>query len=687
MSRYIRYKYQKQQINFMNCCDIDDWVDTNNKRITGFDSICGNKDYDFYGNNKTYIKVQLNDQWRDIETPPQWYGGWANPVKIYFESFSNIGVPNSISRMRVYVYGYDMKISFGSDGETDKDFLIIGDRNQDLSIYDSKTILEIDNVTKYSSTKTTQNKHLKTTGQSGTKGTGSTNEEYFIDFVYVKNGDTNVGEDRAYVTLYLPDNFTGSLKKCDCNEVWENEPEVMTRTKKLNPNYEYECIDGNRHYRLQVQESYDKGASWVDTQRFELGDVYEENSEWCNATEIKFKWEYYNEIIKGFEKIINWIKKFSLDGGETWDYLTYIDDNGEVIYEYKQTAMNIDGCGRHSDIEYQIKAAKTTIGACDTSAQPSVMARYRTGKLCCIERNIIWGEWGEWYNLKKGTDYTITMDEIEKNETYLKKVYNYSVQGLGVYGSLSASSTITQMEGPCTPPEEPDIPTPDVPTPDPDVPTPDPEPGMDEYFLWCRYNTAYTESTLNVSDDFELNISTNNKTYVFTDYPEIKTKFYVPQKEFYSGNTNVQFDSTITHLYKFETTKKMTSLKNMFRDAGWLEEINCKDWDVSNVTDLTGAFGVTSPRNTCRLKKLDLSGWDTSNVERTTNMIKAYGLEELNLCNWDVSKMTSPTYNRYPIMVYDNCKIYINKDYAFWYEKLKESGWSDETVRKMLIML
>lgn len=657
MSRYIRYKYQKQQINFMNCCDIDDWVDTNNKRITGFDSI--------YGDAPEKKNLELNDEWEEVYR-------FQDETYTCYEPILKEEVVNTIYRIR-WCYNdsptiekFRFNIPLNSE-----DYYVIGVSDQDLSTYtiENRDSFEVDRVISGNSIDL-QLKH-----------TFSPEDEHFVDILYCK---VNNNTEKGY--LGIQTSYDDSYD-CDCIEVWENEPEVMTRTKKLNPNYEYECIDGNRHYRLQVQESYDKGASWVDTQRFELGDVYEENSEWCNATEIKFKWEYYNEIIKGFEKIINWIKKFSLDGGETWDYLTYIDDNGEVIYEYKQTAMNIDGCGRHSDIEYQIKAAKTTIGACDTSAQPSVMARYRTGKLCCIERNIIWGEWGEWYNLKKGTDYTITMDEIEKNETYLKKVYNYSVQGLGVYGSLSASSTITQMEGPCTPPEEPDIPTPDIPTPDPDVPTPDPEPGMDEYFLWCRYNTAYTESTLNVSDDFELNISTNNKTYVFTDYPEIKTKFYVPQKDFYSGNTNVQFDSTITHLYKFETTKKMTSLKNMFRDAGWLEEINCKDWDVSNVTDLTGAFGVTSPRNTCRLKKLDLSGWDTSNVERTTNMIKAYGLEELNLCNWDVSKMTSPTYNRYPIMVYDNCKIYINKDYAFWYEKLKESGWSDETVRKMLIML
>lgn len=40
MSRYIRYKYQKQQINFLNCDDLNKWIDTCQTRIIGFDSVC-----------------------------------------------------------------------------------------------------------------------------------------------------------------------------------------------------------------------------------------------------------------------------------------------------------------------------------------------------------------------------------------------------------------------------------------------------------------------------------------------------------------------------------------------------------------------------------------------------------------------------------------------------------------------
>lgn len=40
MSRYIRYKYQKQQINFLNCDDLNKWIDTCQTRLLGFDSVC-----------------------------------------------------------------------------------------------------------------------------------------------------------------------------------------------------------------------------------------------------------------------------------------------------------------------------------------------------------------------------------------------------------------------------------------------------------------------------------------------------------------------------------------------------------------------------------------------------------------------------------------------------------------------
>lgn len=38
--RYIRYKIEKQQINFLNCNDIDEWIDTCHTRETEFIDVC-----------------------------------------------------------------------------------------------------------------------------------------------------------------------------------------------------------------------------------------------------------------------------------------------------------------------------------------------------------------------------------------------------------------------------------------------------------------------------------------------------------------------------------------------------------------------------------------------------------------------------------------------------------------------
>lgn len=659
----------------MNCCDIDDWVDTNNKRITGFDSICGLSSI-VNSDNKYYLKIETNDQWRHIETRPDWFVGWANKNRIDYESFSNIGVPNSIARIRMYYKGYASFFTIGSDAESDKDYLIIGDIDEDLSIYDYESILSL-NKSNLDTTKNQQRESL------AWKNTINDGKMHFFDFVFIKNSDTNVGEDRAYLSFYLPDDFNGGSNfkthSCDCDEVWETEPEVMTRTKKLNPNYEYECIDGNRHYRLQVQESYDKGASWVDTQRFELGDVYEENSEWCNATEIKFKWEYYNEIIKGFEKIINWIKKFSLDGGETWDYLTYIDDNGEVIYEYKQTAMNIDGCGRHSDIEYQISATDTYIGACSTSAVPIVKARYKTGKLCCIEQNIIWGDWGDWYRLDIDTDFTVDMPTIEKNETNREKIYEYTVQGIGVYGSLSATGRIIQEAGPCTP-------IPDVPD-DPDEPTPEPEPENDFdgdiIYTFIEKNIAIDGRNKPTSIQIDGNwyyISTCKKYDGYAD--EYIAKEYL--KNCISPQWTTirwpRFSKHLVRLIKLPVQKELQKdncylyeLISTFYECEIAEDLYLKDWDTSRVWNACSCF-----YNCKKLPKLDLSGWNTTSLSRAKEIF--YGcssLTEIDVSSWDISNLMTSAPTWYSKM-FTGCSklktLYVKDNVAWWTERLKDCG-------------
>lgn len=59
--RYIRYKCQKQQINYLNCNKIDQWIDTCQTRITDFVDVCESnckcKTYEYVDkNNKSNLK-------------------------------------------------------------------------------------------------------------------------------------------------------------------------------------------------------------------------------------------------------------------------------------------------------------------------------------------------------------------------------------------------------------------------------------------------------------------------------------------------------------------------------------------------------------------------------------------------------------------------------------------------------
>ena len=100
-------------------------------------------------------------------------------------------------------------------------------------------------------------------------------------------------------------------------------------------------------------------------------------------------------------------------------------------------------------------------------------------------------------------------------------------------------------------------------------------------------------------------------------------------------------------------TSNVTDMQSMFWGCRSLKEINISNWDTSNVTDMGYMFVYCES-----LKKLDLSGWDISNV---TDMFSMFGncssLEKLNLSGWNVSNITNN-------LMFNNCKDSIIPD---WY--------------------
>ena len=76
---------------------------------------------------KMYINFDLNNQWEETTS-------LTVSDHIVLKSFSNYHDPNSVSRMRIYVYGYDsITFKIYSDGESSFDYALIGNLDYDFS--------------------------------------------------------------------------------------------------------------------------------------------------------------------------------------------------------------------------------------------------------------------------------------------------------------------------------------------------------------------------------------------------------------------------------------------------------------------------------------------------------------------------------------------------------------------------
>ena len=94
-------------------------------------------------------------------------------------------------------------------------------------------------------------------------------------------------------------------------------------------------------------------------------------------------------------------------------------------------------------------------------------------------------------------------------------------------------------------------------------------------------------------------------------------------------------------------------MQSMFWGCRSLEELDISGWDTSNVTDMGYMFKYCES-----LKELDLSGWDVSNVTDMFSMFEnCSSLEKLNLSGWDASNVTNN-------LMFNNCKDSIIPD---WY--------------------
>lgn len=86
------------------------------------------------------------------------------------------------------------------------------------------------------------------------------------------------------------------------------------------------------------------------------------------------------------------------------------------------------------------------------------------------------------------------------------------------------------------------------------------------------------------------------------------------------------------------------SLAAMFADDRALTSVgDISHWNTANVHDTRYMFG-----NTASLPSLDLSGWDTGNLEIAGHMFERSGVKEVNLSNWDFHNLKH--YNNYGLV-------------------------------------
>ena len=131
---------------------------------------------------------------------------------------------------------------------------------------------------------------------------------------------------------------------CNCTTYGNDESEVIYSYKKLNPNYSYDCLDGNRYYKLQKQVSYDGGLTYIDMDEYKTGDLYESNSPFCSAETVLMDWFESDNYCVGTDLYKREVKRVSFDGGNTWSDMGYTDENGVTTYEYRSSKIESNSC-------------------------------------------------------------------------------------------------------------------------------------------------------------------------------------------------------------------------------------------------------------------------------------------------------------------------------------------------------
>ena len=245
---------------------------------------------------KMYINYDLNNQWEETTS-------LSVDGHIVLKSFSNYHVHSSVSRMRIYVYGYDsITFKIYSDGESSYDYALIGNLDVDFSNV-SSSVSDSHVGIKY----TTKGKQKKWIDVAYT--ITEPNVEHFVDVLYRKDGSMNNGTDSGYVAL--PMQVLGEKYEASTTEFISVESNgTYTFYEKLYKYVTYDNVnwvkkseyiqgeelsatlvengtmcEGVNEYK-RMEYTIDKYS--IQTNIFTKGDLITENSVNCQIVEIEW---------------------------------------------------------------------------------------------------------------------------------------------------------------------------------------------------------------------------------------------------------------------------------------------------------------------------------------------------------------------------------------------------------------
>lgn len=332
--------------------------------------------------NNKYIYAELNDQWEEsnVTNPENW--------KTY-QSFSNMGVGNGVSRIRIKFKGYDSFVfQFRSYAESNYDYLCIGNVDVDFSnITNSNNINNTTSGVKYNTRGNQSNSVWNNAEYYGI----NLEEEHFIDVIYRKDGSVNSNDDRGYIALplevlaekwvlstteYIYEESTNQyfekyIKYITYDNInWLVTNEVRSGNELTLQNgvieNEYVCLGGNKYQKLGSYVVVDGNS--ISTGNYTMGDIIEENSsdcqtqfiEWIANTTGTTKNDIQNVKFDSGIQITNNIKfqikyecLYASGGMLVGDANTVFDDNNDYRY------FNF-GSSSVSYIYYDVNSSRTS---------------------------------------------------------------------------------------------------------------------------------------------------------------------------------------------------------------------------------------------------------------------------------------------------------------------------------------